>query len=333
MGFVDAAKKRGLSASEPTIRVKVPLPFPLRWVNSYLVRGRDGYTLIDPGLHTPEGEQVWEEALSSYGIRYGDIEQIVLTHHHPDHYGLAGWFQERSGAPVWISEEGQRQAERMWTGSYPMNRQVYDLFICHGMDTDTAAKLHGHFEGFLPLVHPMPARVSFYDREKPFALGTRNCEVIHTPGHAYGHVCFYDREHKEMFCGDHVLPRISPNVSFIPDTEINPLQSYLESLSDISRYEVIRAYPGHRDPFESFTERASALVIHHEERLAEMERRLPNPRTVYELCLDIFGERLTMHQLRFAMAETLAHVIYLHKAERVAETEQDGVLFYQSSRE
>lgn len=314
------------------IRVKVPLPFPLRWVNSYLVRGRDGYTLIDPGLHTPEAEQVWEEALRKYGIGYGDIERIVLTHHHPDHYGLAGWFQERSGAPVWISEEGQRQAERMWSGSFPMNGQIYDLFIHHGMDEDTAAKLHGHFESFLPLVHPMPAQVSFYNLEQPFLIGTRSCEMIHTPGHAYGHVCFYDRERQEMFCGDHVLPRISPNVSFIPDTEDNPLHSYLNSLSEMSRYEVSRAYPGHRDPFDSFAERAVTLIKHHEERLAEMEERLRSTLTVYQLCREVFGERLTMHQLRFAMAETLAHVIYLHRAERVAEQTQDGIHLYTSSK-
>ncbi|MFH5182184.1 MBL fold metallo-hydrolase [Paenibacillus sp. TAB 01] len=85
---------------EHIYQLKVPLPFPLRWVNSYLIRGSGGYTLIDPGLHTETSVQFWEAALHSLHIDYRDIEQIVLTHHHPDHYGLTGWFQERSGAPV-----------------------------------------------------------------------------------------------------------------------------------------------------------------------------------------------------------------------------------------
>ncbi|WP_260115377.1 MBL fold metallo-hydrolase [Paenibacillus hexagrammi] len=103
--------------SDDILQVKVPLPFPLRWVNSYLVRGSAGWTLIDPGLRTPEAEALWHAVLQERGIAFEHIEQVVLTHHHPDHYGLAGWFQERTGAPVLLSETGWRQVQLMWQGS------------------------------------------------------------------------------------------------------------------------------------------------------------------------------------------------------------------------
>ncbi len=72
------------------------------------IRGSDGYTVIDPGLHTPDAEALWEQVLQERGIGFEHVEQIVLTHHHPDHYGMAGWFQERTGAPVLLSETGLR---------------------------------------------------------------------------------------------------------------------------------------------------------------------------------------------------------------------------------
>lgn len=311
-------------------RIRIPLPFPLRWVNSYIIRGSDGFTLIDPGLHTTEAEQVWEKSLERLGIRYEDIERIVLTHHHPDHYGLAGWMQERSGADVWLSEEGIQQVEAMWKGSFPLNEQIEQLFLRHGMDDAALDKLSVHMESFVPQVTPHPVRLNKLNRKEPFLIGNRKCRIIDTPGHAYGHACFYEETAKEMFCGDHVLPRISPNISFIPGTDDNPLQSYLTSLEEIAAYDVSFAFPGHRDPFEAFAERTAALRLHHEQRLEQMTVHLRKPLSVYGLCRTVFGDSLTIHQLRFAMAETLAHVIYLHRDGRIDEREEDGMLKYQS---
>src|SRR5690554_3427026 len=86
------------------IQVKSPLPFPIRWVNSYLIKGAAGYTLIDPGLHTKDAKENWIQVLNELNIEFNTIEKIVLTHHHPDHYGLSGWFQEKTSAPVYMSE-------------------------------------------------------------------------------------------------------------------------------------------------------------------------------------------------------------------------------------
>jgi glyoxylase-like metal-dependent hydrolase (beta-lactamase superfamily II) len=312
------------------IQVKAPLPFPLRWVNSYIIRGRTGLTVIDPGLHTAETEQVWEETFEQYGFQFSDVEQIVLTHHHPDHYGMAGWFQERSGgAPVWISEIGYEQAQRLWGGDQPLSAQIAALFIQHGMDeVMVEQELIPHMNGFVEWVTPAP-RVSFIPLDAPFRLGDRMFKPIVTPGHAAGHICFYDESSKIMFCGDHVLPQISPNVSYIPGVDSNPLLSFLTSLEEINQYEVLMAYPGHREPFASFNSRVKELIEHHEDRLEKMLACLVEPKHTYQLCLEFFGKRLPIHQLRFAMAETLAHVLYLQKADKIVELKQEGIYFYQ----
>lgn len=95
-------------------QIRVPVPFPLRWVNGYLLRGEDGWTVLDPGLHNEASLAAWETAMREIGVGFGDVRQIVLTHHHPDHLGLAGWFQEKSGAPVRLSPEGEAQMKELW---------------------------------------------------------------------------------------------------------------------------------------------------------------------------------------------------------------------------
>jgi glyoxylase-like metal-dependent hydrolase (beta-lactamase superfamily II) len=314
--------------SDSFIQVKVPLPFPLRWVNSYLIRGRDGYTLIDPGLHTEEAEQMWLEALDHLNVPFQAIEKIVLTHHHPDHYGLSGWFQEKAGVSVHISQAGHEQALRLWGGERTMTEQLCSLFLQHGMDQETANCIVPHMESFIPLVSPQP-RVDYIYAGDRFNLGDRPYEVMHTPGHALGHLCFYDADARIMVCGDQVLPQISPNVSYLPDTDADPLHSFLESLRLLSRFDVTLAYPGHRDPFANFTERCAELLHHHQARLEVMLAHMSEPITAYRLCKLLFGENLSIHQLRFAMSETLAHVVYLERQGRLVRIDREGTVHFQ----
>ncbi len=311
------------------LRVKVPLPFPLRWVNSYLIRGSGRYTLVDPGIRTAESEAAWQSALEQCGIGYGDIDRIILTHHHPDHYGLAGWFQEQTSAPVYLSTQGLVQARLLWGPERTMSEEMTELFRQHGMDSGKCENIYEHMESFLDQVSPQP-QVTLLNPGDKIRMGDREYETIHTPGHADGHLCLYNFEAKVMFCGDHVLPRISPNVSYIPGMDANPLQSYLDHLQRIAEYEVVQAYPGHREPFTAFRERALELVGHHEQRLQLMEEQLQQPMTCYQLCQALFGDRLSLHQLRFAMAETLAHVVYLDAEGRAERKEDNGVFVYRS---
>src|SRR5690554_2277998 len=86
--------------AEHIFQVKVPLPFPLRWVNSYVVKGTESYMVIDPGIHTADTEAGWREAVGEMNLKFSENGQIVLSHRHPEHYGLAGWLQQETGAKV-----------------------------------------------------------------------------------------------------------------------------------------------------------------------------------------------------------------------------------------
>lgn len=309
-------------------QIKVPLSFPLRWVNSYLIRGSNGYTLIDPGLHTQESEACWADTMKEMKITFKDIEQVVLTHHHPDHYGLSGWFQAQSNAPVYLSEPSNQLVIRLWGEQQTLTQELHLFFLRHGMDPSLAVQMIPHMDSFIPLVSPQP-QITVINEGNQIRLGDTDYRCILTSGHATGHLCFYNATSQIMFCGDQVIPQISPNVSYIPNHDPNPLLSFMDSLELLTHYEVSKAYPGHRDPFDTFAARVEEIIEHHEQRLIKITNLLEHPITAFEMCNLLFGNKLPIHQLRFAMGETIAHLVYLVHNKTAFKHEHNGVILFQ----
>ena len=311
------------------IQVRSPLPFPLKWVNGYLISDSNGWVLIDPGLHTTESEQNWQETLAQLSIRPSDIHSIVLTHHHPDHYGLAGWMQQWTGAPVYMADNGYAQTQRMWgEGNAQNTSTLLDFYRLNGLPESLEEAMHTHVLEFVALVSPQPI-VSSLQPGQTIYLGDEPYEVLEGSGHAYGHLLFYQKHEGRMFCGDHVMPHISPNVSYLPGVDENPLQSYLTSLAQLQSLPVRLAYPGHRDPFINWSERISQLLSHHAQRLDWFVERLSERMTAFDCCRALFGDRLSIHQLRFALSETLAHLIFLEKERKIKKCEEHRIEYQQ----
>ncbi|MFB5267258.1 MBL fold metallo-hydrolase [Paenibacillus enshidis] len=293
---------------EGIIQVKITMAFPLRWVNSYIVPGDEGITVVDPGPHTAVAVENWEQVLSELNWSAKDITRIFITHHHPDHYGLAGWLQERSGAPVLMSARSLQEARFMWGEEGGAEERLVGFFHTHGLPQKLSEPMREHLLGSYKDVLPQPT-VTCVNEGDSFWMGDRLWELIMTGGHAPGHLSLYQPDSGIMICGDAVLPQISPNVSLLPGSDAHPLAAYMNGLQKLGQYEVQQAYPGHRHPFTHFRDRTVQLLEHHEERLDRFARLLgEEPRSAYELCLAMFGDGLTIHQLRFALSETLAHL-------------------------
>ncbi|WCF09677.1 MBL fold metallo-hydrolase [Paenibacillus thiaminolyticus] len=305
--------------ADGVLQARIPLPYSLRWVNSYLLKGPEGYTIVDPGLGTEEVEACWTALLSELD---GPVVRIVLTHYHPDHLGMAGRLQRQLDIPVLISETGWDHALRLWGPGQRMSEAMMALFAEHGVPAAIVASTEAHMDGFLPLVSPLPAVEILGDGEQT-AFGGRIWDVVETAGHAPGHLSFYHAASGLMLAGDHVLPQISPNVSYMPGSDPQPLQSYLEGLARLRSCQVELALPGHRHPFRHYAARIDELLRHHEERLAAIAALLAEEaRTAYDVCVRCFGspERLTIHQFRFAMGEALAHLLELERRGEVRRT-------------
>ncbi|MDZ4278382.1 MAG: MBL fold metallo-hydrolase, partial [Dehalococcoidia bacterium] len=86
-------------------QLKVPIPDnPIGWVLPYLIPGDDGYTLVDSGWNTPEAFDALESELRELSVSFDDVKRLLVTHVHPDHYGLAGRIKEVCGAEVIIHQ-------------------------------------------------------------------------------------------------------------------------------------------------------------------------------------------------------------------------------------
>ncbi|MCM3785834.1 MBL fold metallo-hydrolase [Neobacillus mesonae] len=313
---------------EGIIQVKITMSFPLRWVNSYILRGDDGIAIIDPGPRSPVTEAEWEKVWSELSINpKKDIKDIILTHHHPDHYGLSGWMQELTGAKVWMSKRAHQEAQYMWGEAADINERLPDFFRRHGMTEEWAVQLKPHLESFDTEVLPAP-NVTYIENKQMEILG-RQFTVIETGGHAPGHLSFYEDSRGIILCGDAVLPQISPNVSLLPGSDDAPLQHFIEGLHRLSEFQVTKAFAGHRHPFTAFGDRISSLLKHHEERLDEIVGMLADePKSAFEVCANLFGTKFGIHQMRFAMAETLAHLEELLRIGRVKlnQSESESVI-------
>ncbi|GGF89589.1 MBL fold metallo-hydrolase [Paenibacillus aceti] len=305
-------------------RVPVSMAPPLRYVNSYVLRGEEGITIIDPGPHTAATEAEWREFMRELKLDPKDVSSIIITHHHPDHYGLAGYLQQWSGAPVYMSHRAHEETLRMWGAASTMNEDLLKLYREHGMPADWTAQLPAHMESFMPQVNPT-AEVSYIHEGDQIRMGGQSWRAIETAGHAPGHLSFYDERRGLMLCGDAVLPQISPNVSLMPGSDPQPLESFMNSLRRLEQYEVALAFPGHRRPFSHFAERISMLLKHHEERLEVIAAMLAKqPLSGFAVCTGLFGTGLGIHQMRFAMSEALAHLVELERRGYAVQIPAEG---------
>lgn len=306
------------------IRVNISMTPPLRWVNSYVLRGDEGITIVDPGPRTEVSEREWTQVFAELKISSQEIMAIIITHHHPDHVGMAGYLQSLSGAPVFMSQRAHEEMERMWGERSRVNSELLTLFRSQGLPDVWCNQLPVHLEGFLPQVSPRP-NVSYLMDGSVITMGGRMWTAIESGGHAPGHLSFYNVEKRIMICGDAVLPQISPNISLLPGSDPQPLHSFMISLKKLGEYKVEIAFPGHRNPFTYFEERTQTLINHHEQRLERIKTMLVGgPLTGYEVCAQLFGDALGIHQMRFAMSETLAHLIELVRLGHAQMLQGDG---------
>ncbi|HZW82239.1 MAG TPA: MBL fold metallo-hydrolase [Candidatus Deferrimicrobium sp.] len=303
---------------------QLPLPFKLNHINCYIVKGNAGTWIIDSGLNTTTSRQVWMQFLDQNDIRPEDIRGIYLTHYHPDHFGGAGWMQQCSGAPVYISAVDAEAVNRVWQDSNNQSAQkMAKMFNKNGMPEDLTTDVLLEMNWIVPKTKPHPELTLMHPGDTVY-LGDFEFSLLSTPGHSDGHICFFNQEHGVLVSGDHLLPKITSNISLWPDSANDPLNNYLESLYSIRKLNCGLVLPAHGAPFTNMVERIDQLLTHHQERLTLMKSVASVGGTGYEICKQVFKQNLSLHEVRFALSETLAHLMFLVNRGEMKVIEEDG---------
>ena len=312
-------------------QVRLPLPFALNHVNCYLLRDPDGWTVVDAGLNRPEIRAQWQAVFSELGIASGQVRRIVLTHMHPDHFGAAGWLQQETGAPVYISPREWEVAEVAWVQNYE-NVDLAAYLRSVGAPQEIGATILEQQNHLRRMTLPHPVEVHLLPPGSLLTMGGRRFQAIHAPGHADGQLIFYSAEDRLMLCGDQVLLRITPNVGVWPTSQTNPLRRYLDSLDELRQFDVRLALPGHHGVVENWRTRVTEIAAHHEERLAAMFEAALSGATALQVAFVVFNfDQFSPHEMRFAVAETLAHLEYLAEEGRLVRVEQPARRVYRGA--
>jgi glyoxylase-like metal-dependent hydrolase (beta-lactamase superfamily II) len=316
----------------------IPLPYnPPGATNIYLLRGDDGYLLIDTGWNSEESFHAFVEELADAGADFKDIKQIVVTHAHPDHYGLVGKVHELSNAKIYMHRRDEEIFHR-YTASAEYMRQSEEWFDRNGVPHREIPVTRVPSGGLRPTSLLQQPDI-FLDGGETISTGIFDLKVIWTPGHSPGHICLYEPKHKLLFAGDHVLPVIIPNISLTPGSTGNPLADFLKSLELIRNLDVTTVLPAHENIFYNLKKRVDEIIEHRAVRSDEIIEGLgTGAKTAYEISNLItwmpefggvrFRDLMPMDQ-RAAVSETLAHLRAMTVDGRVKVTTRNSIFYYQ----
>ena len=293
--------------------VPVPIPNnPLRYVLVYAFETDKGPYLVDAGWNTDDAFEVLCRGLTTAGFDIADVQGVLVTHIHPDHYGLAGRIRETSGAWVALHPADAALVHDRYEEPDDLIERVAVLLRRTGAPEEEVQLLQRASMPVLPFVVTTHPDVLLEDGDKPEVPGW-DLVAIWTPGHTAGHLCFYERDLRLMLSGDHVLPRITPNISVHPQAQSNPLADYLESLDKVGAYEADEVLPAHEHRFVGLAARVAELKQHHEERFVEVVAAIEGGAdTAWAITAQMKWsrpwDRITGFMRRAALGEALAHI-------------------------
>jgi glyoxylase-like metal-dependent hydrolase (beta-lactamase superfamily II) len=316
---------------------RIPLPLPmdgLRAVNVYAIRHGDEITVIDAGWSIPEARDVLAAALAELDAGFGDVRRFLVTHIHRDHYTQAVALRREFGMRVAVGRGEQHGLDTINDPDQPEGPIMAARLRRAGAEA-VLAKLSGLRSPHLDMSDwALPD--DWIDDGERLAVGERTLVAVETPGHTRGHLVFADEAADIAFCGDHVLPRITPSIGLEPDPNVSPLADFLASLELMRKRPDARMLAAHGPVGMRVHERVDELIAHHARRLDATLAALAEGRsTAYAVAgaitwtrrertlseLDPFNEML-------ATLETMAHLEVLVERGRATRTEEDGVAHY-----
>ena len=298
--------------------IPVPIPNnPLRYVLVYAFETDRGIYLVDAGWNTDEAFDTLAAGLTAAGASVADVRGVMVTHIHPDHYGLAGRVRETSGAWVALHPADAALIPDRYEQPEVLLTRVAATLRRWGAPPEEVDGLTYASMPVLRWVSLVKPDVLLEDGDKPEVPGW-DLQAIWTPGHSPGHLCFWEPRHRLMLTGDHVLPRITPNISLHPQAGDDPLGSFLQSLEKLVSYDSDEVLPAHEHRFVGLPARLAELVEHHEHRFDEV---LASVRAGHDTAWEVAGfmkwsrswDRIEGFMRRAAVAEAMAHIRALER--------------------
>lgn len=305
----------------------------LPYVLPYMIKSGSETVLVDCGWNTDAAFAALEEGMAEHGATPAGITKLVITHVHPDHYGMSGRLKRIADCDVVIHEKDAEIITTRYFAPKGLTEDMSKFMGSHGVPPlDTPTMAQGSM-GMLDKVAPVHPDTVVKGGET-FHVGPFEFQIIWTPGHSPGHICLYEPNFKLLFTGDHILPTITPNVSIHAQTHGSPLGDYMRSLELLVDLDVTHVLPAHEYDTKDLKKRIREIEEHHVLRLEEMRNCVDSGGST---AWDVAGRvkwatgMLTDFEpfmQRAAVGETLAHLEYLFEVGQLAKVMRDGISYW-----
>jgi glyoxylase-like metal-dependent hydrolase (beta-lactamase superfamily II) len=313
-------------------RIAVPTPFQVGRVNTYVA----GRTVVDPG---PDSEEAWAtllDELDAAGLAPDDIEQVVVTHPHPDHFGLARRFRDMGARVLASAPAADIMAEFEERLHY---EQAYftDFFQRCGLSAESASTVTDLPEAFLPFAPDVETDRRLADGDR-FTVVDTTLTVAEVAGHAAGELVFgFDTagEHRAIV-GDNVLGHITPNPFLQPPPERGGerprvLPAYNESLRWLGTQSYDRFLPGHGEDVTAPADRIDEILAAHEERTETVRELVDGPTVPADVMNGLFDD-LPLTEQFSGLSEAVGHLDVLEARGEVEHRESGDVMIYEPTQ-
>ena len=323
--------------AEDVYWLRMSLPIDLDHINLWLLKDSDGsWTIVDTGYDAQSCKDVWDTVFSNF-CNPIDVKQIIITHFHPDHIGLAAWLAKKLNVPILISRGEFEHYQKTVNVEVDVFQKPALRYAMKAGFTESVSNSLRYFFSSSDKVDK--DRVSFdmcdfIQESDTLNINGRDWSVVSGSGHSPEHSCLYCKELNVLIAGDQAIARISSNVGVYPTTSsANPLLDWLESCAKLrdTLPEETLILPAHQEPFIGIKRRMQALIDDHMADLARLEQGLSLRKTAVDARKLIFDRELNKIQTVLAVGETLAHLYYLRECERIKEEIENGIAYYQSA--
>ncbi len=323
-----------IKVAEGVLWMRLPLPMALDHVNVYALDDGDSWTVIDTGFASKRSRAIWKTLLDG-PLGGKPVNRLIVTHHHPDHVGLAGWFITQ-GTELWMPRTGWLLARMLTLDVQELpTPEALTFYTRAGMDAAEFEKRKTERPfNFADCVVPLPQGFNRLQDGQTITMGGRAWDIRMGDGHAAEHATFWSRDDNLVIGGDQLLPSISANLGVYPtEPGADPVADWIascEAFQPLARDDQL-VLGGHKLPFTGLPLRLIQMIENHHGALARLLEHITTAKAAGECFAPLFKRTIGPSEYGLALVEAVAHLNHLHQTGKASRTlRDDGAWAFQA---